>query len=76
MSKKVMLVFAIILMVVGAFLLGGWILILGVDMALKQAFPGTEMTPEALISFYTLLTVAIASIAISITLFILRAKRS
>jgi hypothetical protein len=71
-----MLVFAIILMVIGAFLLGGWILILIIDIAINQQFPGAQMAPEAVIIFYTILIVAIVLIVVSIILFVLRAKRS
>ena len=70
-----MLVFAIITMVLGAVLLTGWTIILAIDIALKETFPGTTMNPESLISFYLLLTFGIILIAVSILLFILRARR-
>ncbi len=70
-----MLVFAIITMVLGAILMTGWTIILLMDIALKQTFPGTTMNPESVVSFYVLLTVGIILIAVSILLFVLRAKR-
>ena len=74
-AKTVMLVFAIITMVLGAILMTGWTIILLMDIALKQTFPGTTMNPESVVSFYVLLTVGIILIAVSILLFVLRAKR-
>jgi TRAP-type C4-dicarboxylate transport system permease small subunit len=74
-ARTVMLVFAIITLVFGAILMTGWFIILSIDIALKQTFPGTTMSPEDIISFYLLLTFGIVLIAVSILLFILRAKR-
>ncbi|MFX1391368.1 MAG: hypothetical protein ACFE9Z_14985 [Promethearchaeota archaeon] len=76
MSKTVMLVFAIILIVVGAFFLGFWTLVLLIDISLRQQYPGVQMSPEGVISFYTFLTVGIVAVVVSITLFIIRAKTS
>ena len=74
-ARTVMLVFAIITLVFGAILMTGWFIILSIDIALKQTFPGTTMNPDDILSFYLLLTFGIVLIAVSILLFILRAKR-
>ena len=74
-AKKVMLVFAIITMVFGAILMTGWTIILLIDIALKESFPGTSMNQEGIVSFYLLLSFGVILIAASILLFVARAKR-
>lgn len=75
-ARTVMLVFAIITLVIGGILMAGWTFLLMLDTALKEEFPGTTMTPESLISFYVLLSVAIIFIAVSVLLFVLRARKT
>jgi hypothetical protein len=75
-ARTVMLVFAIISLVVGAILMTGWTIILMMDIAIKEQFPGATMNPESIISFYLLLSFGIILIAVSILLFILRARKA
>jgi len=74
-AKTVMLVFAIITLVLGTVLMTGWTIILLIDITLKAQFPGTSMNPESIVSFYLLLSFGVILIAVSILLFVLRAKR-
>jgi hypothetical protein len=74
-ARTVMLVFAIITLVFGAVLMTGWTFILMMDISLKEQFPGATMNPESIISFYLLLSFGILLLAVSIFLFILRARR-
>ena len=76
MAKTVMLVFAIISLVIGAILMTGWTIILMMDIALKEQFPGATMNPEGLMFFYLLLALGIVFIAVSVLLFVLRGRKS
>ena len=71
-----MLVFAIISLVIGAILMTGWTIILMMDIALKEQFPGATMNPESLMFFYLLLSLGIVFIAVSVLLFVLRARKT
>jgi len=76
MSKKILLIFAIITLVVGAIFMTIWALILTFHLALEAQFPGVTVDPIGVFFFYFFLSVGIALIVVSIILFILRAKRN
>jgi hypothetical protein len=75
MAKKVLLVFAIITLVAGVFSMAWWAFILIMTLSIAAQFPGSTLNAEGYVWFYTTLTLGIILIAVSIVLFVVRAKR-
>lgn len=75
MSRTTYLVFAILALVGGAILTTFWVLMLMLHMALVAQFGSVSLSPDGYFFFYFFLIGSIVLIAVSILLFVLRAKR-
>ena len=76
MTKKVMLVYAHISLVVGMIFMTFWAFILIFNMVLETLFTEVFMIPLGYFMFYFSFSMGIVFIAIAIILFVLRAKRA
>jgi len=75
-AKKILLVFAIITLVVGAISMALWTFILAMDIAVEAQYPGSTWTPVGIFMFYFTLIMGIVLITVAVILFVVRAKAS
>ena len=75
MTKKVMLVFAHISLVVGMLCMTFWAFILTFSLVIGALFTDVYIAPLGYFMFYFSFSMGIVFIAIAVILFVLRAKR-
>ena len=75
-SKTVLLVFAILALLVGTIFMAFWAFILVINITTEAQFPGTIITQEGYIIYYSTLSVGIVFIIVSIIFFVVRAKKA
>ena len=76
MSRTTYLVFAIITLVAGVVFITLWSLMILIQISLEAQFSGVTLSPDGYFFFYFFLSMSIVLIAVSILLFVLRAKRA
>ena len=76
MSRTTYLVFAIITLVAGVVFITLLSLMILIQISLEAQFSGVTLSPDGYLFFYFFLSMSIVLIAVSILLFVLRAKRA